>query len=446
MSILLIDDEIKVAEVITRLIKDMDDQIIIATNGKEGLAKVQQYAPRVIITDYKMPEMNGLEFVKAVNVFYPNIPIIVLTAHADKTNSLGFLKEGVFRFIEKPFDNEELKIAIKQAITRFKLLNDKEKLSTIIKLTTAPDLFVGRSKVMKQLFKHIKQVATTDETVLLQGESGTGKSLIAREIHQQSLRSSYPLIEFNCAAFNESLIESELFGHEKGAFTGADSLKPGRFELAHKGTIFLDEIGELSLAMQVKLLRVLQDGEFERVGGINTIKTNVRIITASNKDLEKLVEANKFRDDLFFRLNVFPLTVPPLRDREEDIALLANHFLKLLSHKYNKNIQGFSDDALISIKNYQWKGNVRELRNVISRAIIMCADDLITNDFISQFLHQKPKSAITENICKAIQNECTEDELVKLYAQEIYKKCHFNKKDTAAKLNVNYRTLMKRLS
>ncbi|MCP4050493.1 MAG: sigma-54-dependent Fis family transcriptional regulator [bacterium] len=446
MKILVVDDEKHVAEAIYRLLKSENTTIIRAKNGKEGIAKLQKHQPQVIITDYKMPEMNGLEFIKATKAFYPNIPVIALTAHTDKQTSIDFLKEGAFRYIEKPFDYDELKLTITQAIIRWQLLNENKNLHKIIQLKNDNDIILGQSPAMLDFFKMMEQVAATDASVLLLGESGTGKSLIARAIHEKSDRKSNPFVEFNCASFNESLIESELFGHEKGSFTGADLQKPGRFELAHQGSIFLDEIGEFSLGMQVKLLRVLQENEFERVGGTKTIKTDVRLITATNQNLEQMVNEGRFREDLFFRLNVFPITIPPLRQRPEDIEILANHFLKTLSKKYKKEVKCFSSAAIDKMKSYPWKGNVRELRNVVSRAIIITDSNVLSEDFISTFLLKRDVDSTLQTIKKNSNTILTEDAIVKLYAKEIYKKCNYNKKETAKALNINFRTLNKRLS
>jgi two-component system, NtrC family, response regulator AtoC len=447
MSVLVVDDEDLIINSLKHLFRDENIEIIGAENGKEGLAKLKCMQPKTIVTDYRMPEMNGLEFIKASKALFPNIPVIVLTAANDKETSIQFLKEGAYRYLEKPFDSEELKLTVKQAIARYLILTENENLHKILNINDSNQQMCCKSDNMKNCIKMIGKVANTSATVLLLGESGTGKSMIARHIHENSERAQYPFVEFNCASFNESLIENELFGHEKGAFTGAESLKVGRFELANKGTIFLDEIGELSLAMQVKLLRALYENTFERVGGTTTITTDVRVITATNQNLNKMVADCKFREDLYFRINEFPITIPPLRERKADIAILATSFLDTLKAKYNKkDITGFSKEALSLMRNYSWKGNVRELKNVISRAAIMCMDPVISEEFISQFLLMRKQDNISnKHINNALDKQLSENELVQLYAKEIYKSTGYSKKETAKVLNINYRTLMTRL-
>ncbi|MFC1753695.1 sigma-54-dependent transcriptional regulator [Thermoproteota archaeon] len=442
MTLLIIDDEEKLCQAIKRLFRNDPFDVVCAIDGKEGLVKLRELNPEVVITDYNMPNMTGLEFIKAAKALYPEIPIIVLTAYGDKPTSVRFLKEGAFRYLEKPFDLEELKLTVEAARKRFSLIKENEKLQNLLDLQEEFPTIVGESQAMKELSYLIEQVAKTDATVLLDGESGTGKTLIARIIHEKSSRKGKPLVQFNCAAFNESLIESELFGHEKGAFTGAEKTKLGRFELAQGGTIFLDEIGELNLNMQVKLLRVLQENEYERVGGTTTLKTNARIIAATNQDLTEMVKNKKFREDLFFRLNVFPITVPPLRDRREDIIPLANFFLQEVSKQYKKHIKGFSSGAVSMIESYPWKGNVRELRNIISRAIIISPTDMVTEDTLELL----QKEAVPDFIKEAVNKEMTEADLVKRFAKEVYEKCHYNKKETARILDINFRTLNNRLS
>lgn len=446
-TLLIVDDEEPVRRAILRLFQDEAIQVILAGNGKEGLTKIREFLPKVIITDYKMPEMDGLEFIKATKALFPETMVIVLTANGDREVSVRFLKEGAYRYLEKPFDLDELKLTVKQALAQYRLETDNRKLHSIIRIHDDTNIIIGQSAVMTQFFQMLEPIAKTDETVLLQGESGTGKSLFARAIHEKSRRHDAPFVEFNCAAFNESLIESELFGHEKGAFTGAEALHQGRFELAHQGTIFLDEISELSLGMQVKLLRVIQESELERVGGTKTLKVDVRIIAASNQNLERAIAQGTFREDLFFRLNVLPITVPPLRERGDDIVNLANHFLGVMAKKYNKGVTGFTEGSKKLMLEYNWKGNVRELRNVVSRAVILCLQPLVDEELMSQILLKKPLQDVTmpEIVQTAFKQEMTELQLVKLYAKEIYKKYQESKKETARVLDINFRTLNRRL-
>ncbi|MSR88383.1 MAG: sigma-54-dependent Fis family transcriptional regulator [Candidatus Margulisbacteria bacterium] len=441
-KVLVIDDEPNIIASIKRLLTDKNIHIYEANNGKEGLKLTFQNSPEIIIVDYKMPEMNGLEFIKAVQTVKPDIPIIVMTAHGDKNTALQFLKEGAFRYLEKPFRPEEFTLVVQEALTHYALILENEKLQQISKLEHKYSELIGNSPPMIKLYSLIEKIAKTDITVLIQGESGTGKELIAKAIHEKSNRASKPFIRFNCAALPETLMESELFGHEKGAFTGAEKQKLGRFELAEAGTIFLDEIGELSLPMQVKLLRILQEREFERVGGVTTIKANVRVIAATNQNFETMIEQKQFREDLYYRLNSFPIHAAPLRERGDDVIMLATYFLEAYSTEYNVKIKSFSEAAKKLLKNYHWKGNVRELQNIVSRAVILCSGNEITENLLP--LETGAPSHFS-NLEKLIQEHITEDTLVKRYAQEVYKRCNHNKKDTANWLQINYRTLMTRL-
>lgn len=439
-KLLAIDDESSIIASIHGILGDDDFHILEANNGKEGLKVLTAEQPDVVVVDYMMPELNGIEFIKAAKSIYPNVPIIVMTAHGDKQLALTFLKEGAFRYVEKPFDVEEFRLTIEDAKNHYFLIQENQKLHNIIELSDEFPEIIGESAAMQHVFEMINKVAETDVTVMVQGESGTGKELIAKAIHEKSVLKNGPFIRFNCAALPETLIESELFGHEKGAFTGADQTKLGRFELAQNGTIFLDELGELNPNMQVKLLRVLQEREFERVGGTSTIKINVRVVAATNRKLQNMVEAGTFREDLFYRLSVFPIDVPALRERDADSTILAKYFLEKYNKRYGKNIEGLSDTALQYISEYQWKGNVRELENVISRAVILCQDNHITERHLSI-----DRPSTSNFIQDAIQNRWTEQDLVKHYAKEVFRTCNESKKDTAEFLGINFRTLVNRL-
>lgn len=438
--LLIVEDEENLRASIRRLFIDSDIQLIESENGKRGLKMLIEHLPDVVVVDYRMPQMDGLEFIKAAKSLRPDVPVIVMTAHGNKTTSVHFLKEGAFRYMEKPFRPDEFKIVVNEAFDHHQLIVENKKLQTISDLENEFPEIIGNSRSMKGLFDLIKKVAPTDITVMVQGESGTGKELIAQAIHEESHRSEKPFIRFNCAALPETLIESELFGYEKGAFTGADSQRLGRFELAHEGTIFFDEIGELSLSMQVKLLRVLQEREFERVGGSSTIKADVRVIAATNQNLEDMTIAKTFREDLFYRLNTFPLYVPPLRERGDDVLLIATHFLKKYAKEYNMPVETFSDDALELLRKYEWKGNVRELQNVVSRAVVLSTDGTIP----SGLLPLSPREG-HHILDIALQEEMTEEELVRAYAREVYRRVGYNKKEAAERLCINYRTLISRL-
>jgi two-component system response regulator AtoC len=442
--ILVVDDEPHLAASIFRIFSNDSLATHHASDGKEGLKKVVDVSPDVIIVDYKMPEMDGLEFLKAVHSIRSDIPVIVMTAHGNKAASVQFLKHGAFRYLEKPFRPDEFRLIVFEALEHRRLKQENSKLHQMVELQNSFSELVGASPPMRELYQMIERISDTDVTVLLQGESGTGKELIAKAIHDKSKRAGQPFIRVNCAALPETLIESELFGHEKGAFTGADSRKLGRFELAENGTLFFDEIGELNLPMQVKLLRVLQEREFERVGGTVTVKSNVRIIAATNQSLDTMMAAGTFREDLYFRLSRFPLRVAPLRERGDDVITLAHYFLKQYASEYGVHVAGFSEGAIAMLKRYPWKGNVRELQNVISRAVILSQTPLINEVSLSLYTGTSSVSELSA-IQRLAQDPITEDELVYRYAHEILKKSKGNKKVACEILGINYRTLMARL-
>ncbi len=441
--ILIVDDEPHLISSIFRIFSNDSVDLFQAADGKEGLQQVMNVSPDVIVVDYKMPQMDGMEFLKAVQSIRSDIPVIVMTAHGNKAASVQFLKEGAFRYLEKPFRPDEFRLVVFEALEHYRLKIENSKLQQMVELQDSFSELVGSSPQMLELYQMIERIAETDITVLIQGESGTGKELVAKAIHEKSKRAGKPFIRFNCAALPESLIESEMFGHEKGAFTGADERKLGRFELADRGTLFFDEIGELSLSMQVKLLRVLQEREFERVGGTVTVKSDVRIIAATNQNLDMMMAAGTFREDLFFRLSRFPLRVFPLRERGEDVVKLAYYFLKQYSQEYGMNVTGFTDRAITMLKRYSWKGNVRELQNVISRAVILSQTPQINEIGLGLYgTSSLPELSIFE---KLAQDPISENDLVRRYAQEILKKCNGNKKQACEVLGINYRTLVSRL-
>ena len=440
-NILLIDDKDSIIASIAGVLSFDGHSVMDAKNGKEGLKKFMEMPVDLVIVDYQMPEMNGIEFIKAAKLIKPDVPIVVLTAFGDGDLKASFIKEGAFGYVEKPFDVEDFREVVKNALEQSQILKEPFQLDSSDYINQEFPEIIGESEEIKQVFSLIRKVADTDATVLIEGESGTGKELVAKAIHESSSLRNGPFIRFNCAALPESLIESELFGFEKGSFTGAESQKPGRFELAQNGSIFIDEVGELNAKMQVKLLRILQEKEFERIGGTETINANFRVITATNQDLRKRVEDKSFREDLYYRLNVFPIHVPSLKDRGNDIIRLANYFLNLYTKKYQKGSIRFDEGALKQLTEYAWPGNVRELENVVSRSVIMTTTNVITyND-----LNIEPEKA-GQMLNDALEQNWTEETLVKHYAKQVFKKCKYNKKQTSEFLNINYRTLMKRLS
>jgi len=366
-KILVIDDEERMCWALDRALSHEGYQVVTATRGLKGIDLAKETEPSMVILDLKMPDIDGIEVLKELKISNPSIPVIMITAHGTIDTAIEAMKIGATDYITKPFKLEELKVHVKQALHLLNLENQVDFLRQ--ELGKNYGKIVGQSEAMKEIALLIQQVAKTGATVLITGESGTGKEVAAVEIHQASNRADKPFVAVNCAALPEQLLESELFGHEKGAFTGATSKKKGRFEIADKGTLFLDESGEMPLSMQAKLLRVLQERCFERVGGTETIHVDVRVIATTNVDLIKAISNGAFREDLYYRLNVMHIVMPPLRSRKEDIPLLVNHFLEKFDPSRSKKI---SAEAMKILTRYNWPGNIRELQNVIERALIVC--------------------------------------------------------------------------
>lgn len=370
-KILITDDEKIVRESLLHWFEEDGYSVETAANGEEALANFEKGKYDLVLTDMKMPGLSGLELLKKIKEIDENCIVILITAYASVPSAIKALKDGAYDYVTKPIDPDELAHLVEKALKGQALekenLQLKESLDEIIK----PDNLIGESMQMKKIFELVHTVAPTDTTVMIRGESGTGKELVAKAIHINSKRKYFPIVTVNCGALSESILESELFGHEKGAFTGAHYKRKGKFEMADGGTIFLDEIGSVSPKMQVELLRVIESKQFMRVGGNDTIHSNFRVISATNEDLEKLVKEGKFREDLFYRLNVFSIHIPPLRERRSDIPILAYFFLNKLASAMNKTITKISDEAMDFITKYDWPGNVRELENAIERAVVI---------------------------------------------------------------------------
>jgi two-component system, NtrC family, response regulator AtoC len=366
-TILVADDEQNIRRVLAATLQKEGYEVISARDGEEAIARLSAGSIHVVVTDLKMPKVDGLQILEYVQRNQPQVPVIIITAHGTVDNAVQALKSGAFDYITKPFEKSDLIVTIAKAVKT-------ENLSRRDFHTQANEpgryRIIGQTQIMNDVYEVIEKVADTPSTVLITGESGTGKELIAAALHYNSSRKKRAFIKINCAAIPRELMESELFGHEKGAFTGAIGMKPGRFELADNGTLFLDEIAEIPVDMQVKMLRAIQEAEFERVGGIQTVSVDVRLVVATNRDLQKDVEEGKFREDLYYRLNVVPLHLPPLRERREDIPLLVKHFIDKFNAKLDRSIEGISKDALNRVANYRWPGNIRELENVIERCIL----------------------------------------------------------------------------
>ncbi len=377
-NILIVEDDVSMREFLSDLLTSEGYNVDWSIHGGDAKKKVELKSYDIVITDVVMPEVDGVEVLRYVKEKSPDTSVIIITGYSTIKQAVELVKMGADDYFNKPFDNDDMLLVIQKALKHRKFLQDSKEFKEVSgKSDTFPEI-IGKGKALQSIFEMMGKVAKTDATVLIQGESGTGKELVARAIHDRSPRSSHSLIPVNCGAIPETLLESELFGHEKGAFTGAVIRKHGLFEIAHDGTIFLDEIGEMSFFLQVKLLRILETGIFRRIGDTKDLNVNVRVIAATNKNLKEAVEKKEFREDLYYRLNVFPIDLPPLRERKEDIPLLVEWFLK--KHKLAEKNMRVSDDVFEAFSKYNWPGNVRELENVIERAGILSPSNEITAD------------------------------------------------------------------
>jgi len=375
--ILIVDDEPRMRQVLTLLLQKWGYRVQTAAGGREALDQLQETEVDLVLTDLKMPGMEGNELLRELKKLNPALPVIIMTAYGTVKSAVEAMKAGAYDYILKPFDNEELRITLDRAVSYHRLVKDNTALRKELVNRYHPDNIIGGSRAIQKVLELVERVAPTRVTILIQGESGTGKELIARAIHYYSPRASGPFVAINCAALSETLLESELFGHERGAFTGADRSRRGKFEEAHGGTILLDEIGETTNNFQTKLLRVLQEEEFMRVGGNERIKVDVRVIASTNRDLDKRVREGRFREDLFYRLKVVPITLPPLRERKEDIPELAQFFALRTAQDNGIPYKPLSEEAMELLKESEWRGNVRELENTIERAVILSRDEAI---------------------------------------------------------------------
>jgi two-component system, NtrC family, response regulator AtoC len=374
-KILIVDDELNMRLVLKAMLKKEGYEVVTAADGMEALRVLREEKIAVVATDLKMPRLDGMGLLDRIMQDDPALPVIILTAYGTVANAVDALKKGAFDYLTKPFEQDELKTVLLKAV-KTRMSNDRD-------LSAAngdenPYRIVGASSRMAEIHEIIRKVSPTMTTVLITGETGTGKELIARAIHRNSTRNKQPFIKINCAAIAENLVESELFGYEKGAFTGAVTAKPGRFELAHRGTLFLDEVGEIPREMQAKLLQAIQDQNFERVGGIKTVSVDVRLVAATNRNLLQAVKEGKFREDLFYRLNVFPIHIPPLRERTEDILPLAGYFIEKFNRKLGSKVEGLDPEVRECFLAYPWPGNIRELEHLIERMILMAEGPSLT--------------------------------------------------------------------
>jgi DNA-binding NtrC family response regulator len=446
-TILVVEDKESMAKMLKDALESEGYRVIYSRDGTEGIQHIKESRIDLVLTDLKLPEKDGIEILRAAKEENQLMPVIVMTAFGSVETAVTAMKEGAFDFITKPFDIDHLLMLIKRALEIQRLLTEnillKEEFASKLKFPR----IIGKSEKITAVAQMAQKVAPTKTTVLLLGESGTGKELFARAIHNLSPRRDYPFVPINCAAIPKDLLESELFGHEKGAFTGAESKKIGKFELADRGTIFLDEVGDMDFILQSKLLRAIEEGELERVGGIKAIKVDVRIIAASNKDLEKAVEDKSFREDLYYRLNVFPIKIPLLKERKEDIPLLVEYFINKYCLEIKTSLKNVSREALEILMNYNWKGNVRELENTIERAIILCDGDTITPEHIVIGHRVTPDSMLS------LAREGTLEDVAKRALRiaetqrigEALRETKGNKSKAAEILRVSYKTLLTKI-
>ncbi len=383
--IVILDDEADMAASLARVLTNAGYECLVSSDPAEGLRMLGSEHPDLLLTDLRMPGMDGMEILVRAREVDRQVPVIVLTGHASLEAAVAAVKAGAFDFLSKTFSNDQLKLTVERALTKRRLELENLHLRDQLRSTLGFENLIGQSLALRQVLELVRKAARSDANILVLGESGTGKELIARAIHANSPRSTQPFVPVDCASLPEQLLESELFGHEKGAFTGAANAKQGLMETAHRGTLFLDELGELPLSLQVKLLRALQERQIRRVGGTKQIALDVRIVSATNRDLRALVTAGKFREDLYYRVNVIDIALPPLRERHGDIELLAAHFLRKYASA-NSAVKGFTPEALMALETYSWPGNVRELQNVIERACALAESEMITLADLPQHL------------------------------------------------------------
>jgi two-component system nitrogen regulation response regulator NtrX len=392
--ILVVDDEAEIRRSVRMILEYEGYDVMEASSGPEGVALAEKESPDLVFLDVKMPGMDGLEALQRIRTVSETLPVVIISGHGTVSTAVEATKAGAFDFIEKPLASERVLLTIRNALDQTRLADENRSLKRAVEVRHQ---MVGESPALRHVWDAIKRAAPTNATVLLLGESGAGKELVARSIHRNSLRSRERFVQVNCAAIPEELIESELFGHEKGSFTGAAEKQIGKFEQADKGTIFLDEVGDMSPKTQAKVLRVLQEGEVERLGSARTIKVDVRVIAATNKDLEAEIEKGSFREDLYFRLSVIPITVPPLRERREDVPLLIRHFAELFSREHNRRPHRFTPAALEFMQKARWKGNVRELKNTVERLLIMTPGDTVDVDDLRDVVRLEARAAGPDN-------------------------------------------------
>src|SRR2546425_2386814 len=441
-KLLVADDDPGLRESLERTLTREGYQVVVASDGQAALERLQGGGFDLILTDLKMPGLSGIELLRAAKAIAPDIDVVLLTAFGTIEEAVQAMKDGAYDFLTKPFQRAQLLRVVRQALERRDLIQQNRALQQRLDALLQHGAVVGNSPAFRRMISLIDQVADSSATVLIQGESGTGKEGAARLIHQRSGRRQKPFVAVNCAALPETLLESELFGFEKGAFTGAAMRKEGRFELADGGTLFLDEVADLSLVTQPKILRVLQEGEFERLGGTRSLQVDVRIVAATNQDLSEMVKEKRFREDLYYRLNVISVRVPPLRERHEDIRVLAQHYLRIYAAKNGRKLEGFSNEALERLESYAWPGNVRELENLIERTVLLARKDRIDAEDLPEEVagvKRPPRDAILELVGTPL------DEIEQRLLDETLRITGGNKTQAAKLLGIDVRTVARKL-
>lgn len=440
--ILVVDDELIVRESLSDWLLESGYEVEAVEDGFKAIGEVKKKKWDLLLVDLKMLGMDGIDVMREVKRISKELPVVIITGYPTVDSAVQAMKEGAYDYIIKPFNPEEIDLVIRNIIAHQNLVKENIYLRQELKRRYQFKDIIGKSRKMQEVLVLVKTVAKSSSTVLIQGESGTGKELIARAIHSTSPRSKRPFIAVSCAALPETLLESELFGHEKGAFTNAISLRKGKFELADKGTLFLDEVGDMSQETQADLLRVLEEREFTRIGGSELIKVDVRVISATNKELKKLVSEKKFREDLYYRLNVVDIQVPPLRERREDIPLLAEHFLTKYSIENKKGIEFIDEDALRLLMRYNWPGNIRELENVIERAVVVAKKDFIGPDELPPSVKGKPKEALKSSVAD---HNLSLQEIEKRHISQVLEATNWNIKEAANTLRIDRATLYNKI-
>ena len=452
-QILIVEDKDSLRTMLRHALERQGHAVIEARDQAEALKTLQQTQPALVLSDLRLPEGDGFGVLRASKEIDPDVPVIVMTAYGSIEDAVTAMKEGALDFLAKPVDPDHLLLLVSRALEQRRLVNENLLMKEELAVRRGAPQLVGDDPSLRKVFASLQRAASTDTTVLIEGESGTGKELFARSLHALSSRADAPFVAINCAAIPDTLLETELFGHEKGAFTGAVSRKPGKFEMAHRGTLFLDEIGDLPLALQAKILRALEERRFERVGGTALVTVDVRLVAATNRGLRAAVAARRFREDLFFRLSVFPITVPPLRDRGNDIPLLARYFVDRFCRDLKKKSLALSAPALETLQSYRWPGNVRELQNCIERAVILAEGDSILPrhlnlSFVDTTPAEEPPNPwahvdFTGTLSDVTKRVVAEVERVKI--REVMREAEGNKGRAAELLQISYKNLLAKL-